>query len=142
MGIASLATVANEITQRKGHMESGFRDIFETGLLKRIPNISINGKDAPRVANTSSVTFKGIHASSMLIALSEQGIYASAGSACSSGATKPSRTLMSMDLSEQDAMSTIRFSFSNLSKLMDVALAIEACVKCTNTLRQGTESGG
>jgi hypothetical protein len=28
-----------------------------------------------------------------------------------------------------------------LSKLMDIALAIEACVKCVNTLRQGTESG-
>jgi cysteine desulfurase len=141
IGIASLATVANDITRRGGNMESGYRDVFEMGLLKRIPNVIVNGKGSTRVPNTSSVTFTGIHATAMLTALAEQGIYASAGSACSSGAAKPSRTLLSMDLSERDASSTVRFSFSNLSKLMDIALAIEACVKCVNTLRQGTESG-
>lgn len=141
IGITSLATVANEVTRRKGKMEPGLRDVFETGLLRRIPDIVINGKGAPRVPNTSSVTFKGIHATAMLTALAEQGVYASAGSACSSNAGKPSRTLLSMGISEQDASSTIRFSFSNLSKLMDVALAIEACVKSAITLRQGAESG-
>jgi cysteine desulfurase len=141
IGIASLATVANEITRRGGNMESGLRDVFEMGLLKRIPDVIVNGKESPRVPNTSSVTFKGIHAASMLTALSEQGIYASAGSACSSGSAKPSRTLISMGVSEEDALSTVRFSFSTMSKIMDVALAIEACVKSAETLRQGTESG-
>jgi cysteine desulfurase len=141
IGIASLATVANDITRRDGNMEPGFRDVFETGILKRIPNVTINGKDIPRVPNTSSITFEGIHATAMLTALAEQGVYASAGSACSSGSAKPPRTLISMELSERNALSTIRFSFSSMSKLMDVALAIEACVKCASTLRQGAETG-
>ena len=141
MGIASLATVANDITRRKGNMESGFRDVFETGILKRIPGVTVNCKDSLRVPNTSSVTFEGIHSIAMLTALAEQGVFASAGSACSTGSTEPSRTLISMGLSEKTALSTVRFSFSNMSKLMDVALAIEACVKCVSTLRQGAESG-
>lgn len=137
VGIASLGTVANEITRRKGNMESGLRDAFEKGITKRIPDIVINGRGVPRVPNTSSVTFKGIHAMSMLTALNEQGIHASAGPACSSGSAKPSRTLLAMGISEEDALSTIRFSFSNMSKLIDAARAIEACVKCAETLRQG-----
>lgn len=141
IGIASLATVANDITRRKGNMEPGFRDVFETGILKRIPNVTVNGKDSLRIPNTSSVTFEGIHSTAMLTALAEQGVFASAGSACSTGSSKPSRTLISMGLSEQTALSTVRFSFSNISKLMDVAVAIEACVKCASTLRQGAESG-
>jgi len=140
VGIASLATVANDITRRGGNMESGLRDVFEKGLLKRIPNVIVNGVESQRVPNTSSITFKGVHSASMLTALSEQGIYASAGSACSSGTAKPPRTLISMGMSEEDALSTIRFSFSSMSKIMDVALAVEACVKCAETLRQGAES--
>ena len=140
IGIASLATVANDITRRKGKMEPGFRDVFETGILKRIPNIAINGKGSPRIPNTSSVTFEGIHSTAMLTALAEQGILASAGSACSTGSAKPARTLLSMGMSEKDALSTVRFSFSNMSKLMDVALAIEACVKVCTVLRAGAES--
>ena len=139
IGIASLATVANEITRRGGNMESGLRDVFEKGLLKRIPDIVVNGEGSIRVPNTSSITFMGIHAASMLTALSEQGIYASAGSACSSGTAKPPRTLISMDVEEEAALSTVRFSFSTMSKIMDVALAVEACVVCAETLRQGSD---
>jgi len=142
IGIASLGTVANEITRRNGGMESGLRDAFEMGISKRIPDIVINGREALRVPNTSSVTFKGVHAMSMLTALSERGVLASAGSACSSGPTKPSRVLLASGCSVDDSLSTIRFSFSRMSKLMDAARAIEACVSCAETLRQGTDSVG
>ena len=141
VGAASLGTVANEITRRNGNMESGLRDAFEAGIKKRIPDVVIHAEDVPRVPNTSNVSFKGVHALAMLTALSEMGIYASAGSACSSGSSKPSRTLTSMGVSEKDALSAVRFSFSSMSKIMDVALAIEACVKCVETLRQGAELG-
>lgn len=137
VGIASLGTVANEITRRDCDMEPGLRDAFETGILKRIPDIVINGRGEPRVPNTSSVTFKGIHAMSMLTALSEQGVLASAGPACSSGSAKPSHVLLASGCSVDDSLSTVRFSFSRMSKLMDAARAIEACVRCAETLRQG-----
>ena len=140
VGIASLGTVANEITRRKGNMEPGLRDAFETGIRKRIPDIEINGSGVTRIPNTSSVTFKGIHSMSMLTALSEQGVYASAGSACSTGSAKPSRTLAAMGLSDEAALSTVRFSFSHMSTMADVAVAIESCVLCVKTLRKGTSS--
>ena len=142
VGIASLGTAANEITRLKGSMESGLRDAFETGILRRIPDIEINGQEVPRIPNTSSVTFKGIHSMSMLTALSEHGIHASAGPACSTGSTKPSHTLQAMGCSEESMVSTIRFSFSRMSKLMDAVMAIEACVKCAKLLRQSADYKG
>ena len=137
VGIASLGTVANDITRRKGNMEPGLRDAFELGIRKRIPDIAINGETQPRIPNTSSITFKGIHAISMLTALKEQGIQASAGPACSSDSAEPSKTLLAMGVSREEALSTVRFSFSNMSKMMDAAQAIEACVRCAATLRTG-----
>lgn len=142
VGIASLGTVANDITRRKGNMESGLRDAFELGIRKRIPDIVINGEKQIRVPNTSSITFKGIHAISMLTALNEQGIQASAGPACSSGSAEPSKTLLAMGVSREDALSTIRFSFSNMSSFSDASSAIEACVRCASVLRQSGERFG
>lgn len=136
IGIASLGTVANEITRHKGNMESGLRDAFETGIRKRIPDIVVNGGDTPRVPTISSITFKGVHAMSMLTALSEHGVHASAGPACSTGSAKLSRTLMAMGLSDEEALSTIRFSFSRLSTMMDTVGAIEATVNMVNLLRK------
>lgn len=141
IGVASLGTISNEISQSKA-MGSGLRDAFETGVKRRIPNIVINGEGVSRVPNTSSITFKGVHSSAMLVALGEEGICASAGAACSSERAQVSRTLTSMGVSEDDAFSTIRFSFSRMSKMMDAATAIEACVKCTLILRQDTSSNG
>ena len=137
VGIASLGTVANEITRRKGSMESGLRDAFEMGIKKRIPDIVINGESCTRIPNTSSITFKGVHSMSMLTALSEHGIHASAGPACSSGSARPSPTLIAMGAAEDDAVSTIRFSLSHLTKIMEIARAIDACVVCVESLRQG-----
>jgi cysteine desulfurase len=136
IGIASLGAAANEVHLHKG-MSSGLRDAFEAGLKRRVPDIVINGEDAPRIPNTSSITFKGVHSLAMLTALEEEGVLASAGAACSSRLSKPSHVLLAMGVSEEDAVSTVRFSFSRFSKIMDAATAIDACVKCTNILRQG-----
>ena len=135
IGIASLGASANDIHLSKGTMESGLRDAFEVGVKKRVPDIVINGMDTSRLPNTSSITFKAIHVLAMLTALEEEGVLASAGSACASDSVRPSHTLSAMGLSDEDALSTVRFSFSKSSKMMDAATAIEACVKCAKLLR-------
>lgn len=135
VGIASLGGSATDIRNTKGKLfSSELRDVFEVGLKNRLGNIIINGERAARVPNTSSITFKGIHSASMLTALEERNVLASAGSACSSGAMRPSRTLMAMGMDSEDAMSTVRFSFSKYSTIRDVGLAIKACVECVDLL--------
>lgn len=136
IGITSLGAVASEIVNDGINSSSGLRDAFEKALVKKIPDIFINGGKVARVFNTTSVTFKGIHASVLVDYLSERGIFVSAGSACSSNKPSPSRTLLAMGLSENDALSTIRFSFSKYSTPYDTSTAIDECIKVVSSLRE------
>lgn len=113
-GIVGLAEAVRllkeEIPQAEPRMRA-LRDYFESELIKRIPNVSINGS-GPRVCNTSSICFEGIEGETLLTALDLAGIAVSHGSACSSGALEPSRVLLNMGLTHAQAGSSLRFSLS------------------------------
>ncbi|HPB58521.1 MAG TPA: cysteine desulfurase NifS [Candidatus Saccharicenans sp.] len=88
------------------------RDRLEKGLIESIPNIKINGAQAPRLPNTLSVSFEFVEGESILLLLSDYGICASTGSACSSGSLEPSHVLQAMKIPFTFAHGTIRFSLS------------------------------
>lgn len=138
IGITTLGVAAEEIMEGNLDKVKGLRDAFETGIKQRIKGVTIVAEGTDRVPNTSAVCFEGIDALSMVLALEETGILASAGPACSSGYLLPDKMLLSMGLTEKQATSTVRFSFSKLSGMIDVALAIEAAFRCTGALREGS----
>ena len=74
------------------HMSS-VRAGFEDGLLEMLPDACINGREADRMWSTTSVGFPGLESELVLLMLSEHGVCASSGSACSSGALKPSKVI-------------------------------------------------
>lgn len=86
----------------------------------------VNGARAPRVANTSSVTFPGVDGSALLARLDAEGVCVSQGSACHSARPEPSHVLRSIGLSEQDAYATIRFSLgvATTAEEIDVTLSV------------------
>lgn len=92
--------------------------------------IYINGCDVARVGNTSSVTFKDADGEALLIALDQQGVAASLGSACSAGAIEPSRVLLNMGLSHKLARSTLRFSLSRFTTEAEIERAITIICNC------------
>jgi cysteine desulfurase len=102
------------------------RDRLESGLLATIPNTHINGSTTHRAPNTTNLRFDGADAESLLIALDMQGIAASFGAACQSGATEPSHVLLATGLSPAEARSSLRLSLSRLTTTaeIDQALAI------------------
>ena len=61
----------------------------------------------------------------LLHALEERGIYASAGSACSSNKPAVSRTLKSIGLNPRYLDSTLRFSFSVENTLEEIAYTVK-----------------
>ena len=99
---------------------------LEQGLLAAIPHTNVNGGAATRTPNTTNLRFDGIDAESLLIALDMQGIAASFGAACQSGATEPSHVLLAMGLSPAEARSSLRLSLSRLTTAdeIDRALAL------------------
>ncbi|MES2392914.1 MAG: cysteine desulfurase family protein [Acidobacteriota bacterium] len=106
------------------HLQA-LRDRLEHGLLARIPNSYINAANAPRVPNTTSLRIEGIDAESLLIALDMQGISASFGAACQSGATEPSHVLFAMGYTAAEARSTLRLSLSRLTTPEEITRTLE-----------------
>ena len=70
-----------------------------------------------------------------MFALDRQGVCVSTGSACSSGASKPSPVLLSMGLSEEEAASCVRFTFGRENTLAEAGLAAELTAAAVRALR-------
>ena len=101
---------------------AAMRDHFEAQLLASIPWAKVHRAD--RLWNTSSIAFPGLEAEALLLALSERGIYASAGAACSSGSLEPSPVLLAMGINEPQAHGTLRFSLSRDSTEAELTQAV------------------
>ena len=61
------------------------RNKLERGVLESVGGTTVNGDRSVRVPNTTNISFEGIEAESLLIALDLEGVAVSTGSACSSG---------------------------------------------------------
>jgi cysteine desulfurase len=114
---------------------TSLRDHLETTLLTTIPNAHINAALAPRVGNTTNIRFEGVDAESLLIALDRQGIAASFGAACQSGATEPSHVLLAMGLTPTEARSSLRLSLSRLTTAEEIDRALEIIPSVVARLR-------
>ncbi len=101
---------------------AAMRDRFEAQLLASIPWAKVHS--AARLWNTSSIAFPGLEAEALLLALSERGLYASAGAACSSGSLEPSPVLLAMGISEPEAHGTLRFSLSRETTEAELTQAV------------------
>ena len=75
----------------------------------------VNGAGAPRLPNTSNITFPHADGEGIVIGLDLAGIAVSTGSACSSGRIEPSAVLLAMGLTPEEAKATVRFSLSRMT---------------------------
>lgn len=86
------------------------RDRFEGRVLDARPGARVNAAEGPRLWNTTSLHVPDLDVELALMMLSERGVYASAGAACSSGSREPSPVLMALGQPESVARSTLRLS--------------------------------
>ena len=103
------------------------RDKLIHEILSNIPHTQLNGPTGEkRLPGNVHVSFDFIEGESLLMHLDLQGVFASTGSACSSGALEPSHMLMAMGLSHEKANGAIRFSLGagnnedDIAKLMPI----------------------
>jgi cysteine desulfurase len=115
---------------------AALRDRLERSVLQRVPGATVNGAEAARVANTSSIRFDGVEGEAMVIALDLRGFAVSSGSACSSGAVEPSHVLLAMGLSREDARSSVRFSLGPGNTAEQVEALVEAVAESAAHLRR------
>lgn len=107
---------------------AALRDRFEIAIVDRVPGSVVNGAGCPRLWNTANIAFPALEAEAMLMLLSERGLAASAGAACSSGSLEPSPVLLAMGIPEPLAHGSIRFSLSRQTTDAEIDEAIEVVV--------------
>jgi cysteine desulfurase len=108
-GLGVAATTAAAKLPAAGDL-AALRDRLESAVLAGVPGTVINGDCSRRVPNTSNISFEGIEAESLLIALDLEGVAVSTGSACSSGSLEPSHVLRAMGLPHARTRNSLRFS--------------------------------
>lgn len=112
------------------------RDRFEREVCARIPDAVVHSAAAERLPNTTNIGFPHLEAEALLLLLSERGVAASAGAACSSGSLEPSPVLLAMGVPEPIAHGSLRFSLSRLTTEAEVDAAAAAVVDCVGRLRR------
>ena len=119
-----------ELPERHGRMQT-LRDQLEASLLAELPETMIVGAEGPRLPNTSCLAFPGLDRQALVMALDLAGVACSTGSACASGSSEPSPTLVAMGLSEDVIRSAIRLSLGATTTAAEV---VEAARRITNTV--------
>lgn len=132
VGMGAAAEIAHDASDEATRMQT-LRDYLENTLLQNLAEISINGHTAPRLPQTSNITFRGVEADKLMLALRDLAV--STGSACSSGSKKPSHVLKSMGLTDEDARASIRFSLGRFTTKEEVDYACEHIITAVKTLR-------
>jgi len=134
MAAALSATVERRVDDVR--RVTALRDRLLTGLTTAVPDAFVNGDPTRKVAGNCHIGFRGVEAEALLVALDREGIYAAAGSSCSSGATEPSHVLAAMGVPREDALASIRLSLGFASKEEDVDRALTVIPAAVEGLRE------
>lgn len=137
MSIA-LELAYNHFEKNVRHLEE-LRNYYLEQIEKRIPDIRLNGDRVRRLPGNCNISFLGIDGEELLMKLDEEGICASAGSACSSGSSMPSHVLTAIGLCEEMAEGAIRVTFGRENTKEDVEFLVECLDKCVRELRYKAE---
>jgi cysteine desulfurase len=136
VGIAKALQLALRTRDEDETRIRGLRDRLELALEKRIPCVQVNGQGAPRLANTLNLSSHYIEGEGMLYQLSEHGICASSGSACTSGSLEPSHVLRAMRVPFTAVHGSVRFSLSRFNTDEDIDKTIEFFPQIVANLRK------
>lgn len=136
IALGKACELAGEFMADENNRVKGMRDRLENELLRIIPAARINGGGAERLPNTTSIAFEFVEGELILLYLSEFGICASSGSACTSGSLEPSHVLRAMGVPFTCAHGSIRFSLSRFTTDEEIDTVIRELPKI---IRRGRE---
>ncbi len=116
------------------HVEE-LRNRLEQGITERIREVTVVGKNAPRLPNTSMILVKYVEGEAMLLNLDFAGICVSSGSACTSGSLEPSHVLLSCGYPHEIAHGSVRFSLGRSNTVEEIQTVLEVFPHIVEKLR-------
>ena len=135
VGLGKAAELALSALEKEQERIHNLRDRFEEELLRRIPDLVINGSPQNRLGNTSNLSFRGIDAQALLMMFDQKGICSSIGSACLTGSLQSSHVLRAMKLDDERARGSVRFSLGRCNTAEQIEKALEIIPPVIEKLR-------
>lgn len=136
VGMGKAIELANKNIEMHNRKIKIMRDKCIDEIFKLIPNVKLNGDTKNRLPGNVNISFDGVGGASLLFLLSEDGIYASSGSACTAGLVAPSHVLKAVGLTDEMANSTLRLTFGDENSEGDIKYIVERVAYNVNNLRK------
>lgn len=130
----ALELAVNEMDEEIPRL-TALRSKLIDGILNTIPHARLNGHSTDRLPGNINISFEFIEGESMLLLLDMQGIYASSGSACTSGSLDPSHVLLAIGLPHEKAHGSLRLSMGHFTTEADVDYVLEKLPPIVSRLR-------
>lgn len=136
VGMAKALSIAQAEMARKQKEETALRNYFIQNVIKEIPDVRLNGHPQKRLPGNVNFSFKNVSGTALLVLLEEEGIYASAGSACSAGTTSLSHVIKAIQVPKEYAYGTVRFSLGRETTKEEIDKTISVLKNSIKILRQ------
>jgi len=136
VGAAKALEIAQKEKDQAAEKVSKLRDKLIEGVLRKIPGSQLTGHPQKRLPDIASFVFEGVEGEAILLALSDKGIAASSGSACTSGLLQPSHVLTAMGIPPELSHGSVRFSLGKETTSQDIDYVLEVLPEVISRLRK------
>lgn len=133
VGIGKACEIAQQEILSDARRLRELRDKLENRILSQIADCQVNGDTENRLPNITNIAFGGVDGEDLLMSLNK--IAVSNGSACNSASTEPSYVLKALNLDDNLAYSSVRFSLGKYTTEQDIDIAIKHVVEVVNKCR-------
>ena len=134
VGLGMACEIANQRLTKESEYVGRLRDKLENGLLS-IEESYVNGSTTRRLPNTTNMAFKNVEGNALMIGL-QKNIAVSSGSACTSASLEPSYVLKALQLDDELAKSSLRFSLGRYTKEEEIDFVIKQVFETVSNLRK------
>lgn len=135
VGFGKAAEIAGSTMEERTSKQIQLREHLIERILAEIPYARLNGHRTDRLPNNANICFRFIEGESMLILLDQLGVYASSGSACTSGSLDPSHVLLAIGLPHEIAHGSLRLTLSEETTMEDIDFVVDELKKIIERLR-------
>ena len=125
VGLAEALALAQDERSSVGPWLRALSERLIMELPERVPGCRVTGHPSDRLPGHASFVFEDVEIAPVLLGLDERDIWASSGSACTSGSSEPSHVLLAMGLSREWVFGALRLTFGIENTAADVNALLE-----------------
>ncbi len=135
VGMGKAIELAMQDMEEKTKRIRNLAEYLYRGLMERLDHVHLNGHPTERIPGTLNLGFEFVEGEGLILNFDMKGIYASTGSACTSGSLEPSHVLVAMGVDPVVTQGAIRFSLGNSNTSEDMDYCLEVIPPIVKRLR-------